>query len=505
MADAGDLRLRLENDAPARPARAYVLYWMTDARRTRWNRALSRAVGLARSMGRPLLVFEAIRCDARYACARFHRFLLDGMADNATRFDAAGVAYYPYAEPVPGAGKGLLEALAQDACVVVTDAAAAFFLPRMRAAAAKRLDVRLEAVDGTGLLPRAAIKETIDDPFAFLRRFRQTLPKLVFQGAVPEPLAEPIRRRLERLPKDVADRWHPTRKALLDGDAEPLKRFPIDGSVGPSSLRGGEAAARALWAVALRGPERAFAPEVEPYVHFGHLSTEEMAQDLLLRAGRIASIDLKTADESPDGWWRTSPDVDRFLDRLVVRREHAHHRAERRGRDGDRYDQLPGDVRRILEAEAGRPGRVVAGLAALEAGEGPDPDWNALAKRLRTEGRLPPGTRRRWAGGLLEAAASPRDAFDLAAHLTHKYALDGRDPFALAELTSVFRPTPAPAPKGSGPGRGGRDARNGPKGPNRPAKSGRHRGSRGKGDRAGPSGPPPTGPAPQPPSGPPSP
>ncbi len=439
MADAGDLRLRIENEAPVRPKRDYVLYWMVEARRTRWNRGLGRAVALAKAMGRPLLVFEALRCDYRYASARFHRFVLDGMADQTARFEAAGIAYYPFVEAVPGAGKGLLEALAAQACVVVTDAAAHFFLPRMRAAAAKRLDVRLEAIDGSGLLPRAAIRESIDDPSVFLARFRQSLSKVVFQGAVADPLAEPPRRRLERLPKDVADRWHPVRKALLDGDAELLARYPIDGTVAPSSRRGGETAARAAWALAMAAKPDAFAPDVDPYVHFGHLSTEEIAQDLLLRAGCIASVDLKPGVEQIDGWWKTPPKIDQFLDRIVVRREHALHRAERRGRDGDRYENLPGDTRRVLEDEARRPDLVVADLVALEEGRGPDARWNEVETRLRTDGTMALGIRRRWAGGILDWAPTPRDAFDLAVHLTHKYALDGRDPLALAELTSIFR------------------------------------------------------------------
>ncbi len=463
MADAADLRLRTENEAPVRAGRSYVLYWMVEARRTRWNRALTRAVTLARSLGRPLLVLEALRCDYRYASARFHRFVLDGMADQTARFEAAGVAYFPYVEPVPGAGKALLSALAEHACAVVTDASPVSFLPRMRAAAAKRLDVRVEAVDGSGLLPRAAIRDALDDPFAFLKRFRRALPPLAFQGVEADPLEKPPTRRLERLPKDVADRWHPTRKALLDGDAEILARFPIDGSVAPSPLRGGEQAARAAWAESLRAPAASFAPDLDAWVHFGHLSVEEVAHDLLLREGCIASADLKKDDEKIEGWWRVSPAADRFLDRIVVRREHALHRAERRGRDADRYESLPGELRRTLETEAARPGRVVADLVALEMGDGPDGRWNALERRLRVEGRLPVGERRRWAGGLLDAAPTPRDAYDLAIHLTNKYALDGRDPFALAEALSIYRSTPPPKsvaqPRGATAPKAGRGPR----------------------------------------------
>jgi deoxyribodipyrimidine photo-lyase len=56
---------------------------MVSSRRTRFNFGLQHAVDLARELARPLVVLEALRCDYRWACERFHRFVLDGMADNA--------------------------------------------------------------------------------------------------------------------------------------------------------------------------------------------------------------------------------------------------------------------------------------------------------------------------------------------------------------------------------------------------------------------------------------
>jgi len=43
-------------------------------------------VGWARQLARPLLVLEALRCDYPWASARFHRFILEGMRDNAAAF-----------------------------------------------------------------------------------------------------------------------------------------------------------------------------------------------------------------------------------------------------------------------------------------------------------------------------------------------------------------------------------------------------------------------------------
>ena len=75
---------------------------------------------------------------------------------HARRLRRTRALYHPYVERRAGAGKGLLEALAERAAVVVTDDYPGFFLPRMVAAAGERLPVRLEKVDSNGLLPLAA-------------------------------------------------------------------------------------------------------------------------------------------------------------------------------------------------------------------------------------------------------------------------------------------------------------------------------------------------------------
>ena len=78
-----------------RPDGAYVLYWMIGARRARSSFALDHAVAEARARGCGLVVFEPLRVDYPWASARFHRFVVDGMADNARAFAVPGVTYFP--------------------------------------------------------------------------------------------------------------------------------------------------------------------------------------------------------------------------------------------------------------------------------------------------------------------------------------------------------------------------------------------------------------------------
>ena len=163
MTEVPEIRVRPCNREEVRPDGDFVLYWMTAFRRLGWSFALERAAEEARRLGKPLVILEALRCGYRWANDRIHRFVLEGMADHAERLAGSDVLYHPYVEPEPGAGKGLVEALGRRACAVVADDYPAFFLPRMVAAAAAQVPVRMEAVDSNGLLPLAGGEQGLRD------------------------------------------------------------------------------------------------------------------------------------------------------------------------------------------------------------------------------------------------------------------------------------------------------------------------------------------------------
>ena len=171
------IRIIKTNGAPIRPEMDYVLYWMTAYRRTAWNYSLDRAVWWSKELGKPLVVLEALRCGYKWANDRLHRFVLEGMAANRESSQDKSVLYYPYVEKRPDEGKGLVIALSQRACVVITDDFPAFFLPRMIASASARLMVRLEKVDSNGLLPMRESDKIFTTAHAFRRFLQKRLPE----------------------------------------------------------------------------------------------------------------------------------------------------------------------------------------------------------------------------------------------------------------------------------------------------------------------------------------
>ena len=256
--DVPALRVRAVGERPERPEREYVLYWMIAQRRTRWSFALQRALGHARRLGKPLVVLEALRCDYPWASERFHRFVLDGMAVNRARCEAAGVRYLPYVERSPGAGRGLLPALARRACVVVTDEYPGFFLPRAVARrGGERLDVRLEAVDGNGLLPLRASDRAFSTAHAFRWHLQRELPAHLELAPLPEPLAIARARTRAVIAREVLARWPmASARELVEGTA--VDALPVDRTVRavPGVTGGSRAGERRLARFLRRGLAR---------------------------------------------------------------------------------------------------------------------------------------------------------------------------------------------------------------------------------------------------------
>jgi deoxyribodipyrimidine photo-lyase len=201
------IRIRALGEHPPVPQQDYVLYWMTAYRRTTWNYSLQRAIEWASELSKPLVILEALRCGYRWANDRIHGFLVQGMADNAAHVRRARVLYYPYLEPQPGAGRGLVAALAARATVVVSDDFPCFFLPHMYAAAARQIPVRFELVDSNGLLPLRAAPKVFSRAFDFRRFLQQNLLDHLMAMPAAVPLTGLRIPRLDQLPPSVLRRW----------------------------------------------------------------------------------------------------------------------------------------------------------------------------------------------------------------------------------------------------------------------------------------------------------
>ncbi|MBX3269750.1 MAG: deoxyribodipyrimidine photolyase [Sandaracinaceae bacterium] len=429
-------RVRALNDRPIAPDGARVVYWMVATRRPRHNFALERAVDHARALAKPLVVLEPLRAGYLHACDRFHRFVLDGMADHAAFFRERRVAYHPYVEPAPGEGAGLLEALAKDACVVVTDDWPCFFVPHMQRAAAAKLGVRLEAVDASGLLPVSRAGKALGRAFDFRRLLHRELPSALEDWPLADPTA------VEDLvpasiPRGVTSRWPRASAALLAGAHDALAALPIRHTILPTGERGGFRAAEDRLArfveARLDGyeerahPDADVASELSPHLHFGHLGPHAVLGAIAAREGWSPAELDPSARGARAGFWGTRPAAEQFLDQLVTWRELGFN-ACRYDEAYDRYASLPAWARATLAAHARDPRPPGYDLARLEAAATDDPLWNAAQRQLVESGRMHNYLRMLWGKKIVGWAPSPEAALEWMITLNDRYALDGRDP-----------------------------------------------------------------------------
>ena len=435
-----NIRIRAVNEIDPNPNGDFVLYWMTANRRLHYNFSLQRAVEWAIELQRPLLILEALRSGYEWASVRIHRFVIHGMADNKAAAESAKVAYYPYIEPDNGAGSGMLETLAEDACVVVTDDFPCFFIPRMVNAVARRVPVKMEAVDSNGIYPMRATDRVFTRAFSFRNHLQKTLTPFLDDFPVKDPLKAKGLIVGNSIPATFLQRWPAATDELLAASQSELSVLPIDQAVGPAFQVGGEVAARKQLAGFINKRMHRYAddrnqPDDDPssglsaYLHFGHVSAHEVF--LAVAKSEEWDVDqlrdVKTTKGSREGWWNMSPAAEAFLDELITWREIGYN-ACCHDPDYDKYESLPDFAKITLEEHSSDLRPFVYGYEQLRDAKTHDDIWNAAQTQLVTEGRMHNYLRMLWGKKILEWSETPQEALRVMIDLNNRYAVDGRNP-----------------------------------------------------------------------------
>ena len=439
MIPAPSDRLRALNDRPLRPDGTHVVYWMVGFRRPRWNFALQHAAAHAAELGKPLVILEALRVDYPWASDRLHRFVLDGMSANARHFAGKNVVNFPYVEARKGDGRGLLTSIAKDACLVVSDDYPTFFIPKMQETAASRFNVRLEVVDSNGLLPVRTTNRVFTRAFDFRRHLQRELLKHL--GA--RPLADPVdglppvlEQTTETLLAAASEGWAAATDDTLGGNT--IQSLPLDHTVPAVDLEGGfEVAERRMekflssaidrYVEDRNHPDKCATSGLSPWLHFGHLSSHQIFDELTKNEGWNSDDCAPKATGSREGWWGMSANAEAFIDQLVTWRELGFNMCAHQS-NYDRYESLPGWARQTLEDHETDARPHLYSLEELELSRTHDPIWNAAQTELRETGGLQNYLRMLWGKKILEWSPTPRDALAAMTELNNKYALDGRDP-----------------------------------------------------------------------------
>ena len=388
-----------------------VLYWMQSSQRGEYNHALNAAIALANRLALPVVVLFVVS-DYPAANLRHYTFMLEGIRDSAQRLQKRGTPL------VIRRGSPLDEVVKMakelKAAAVISDES----------------DMR------TPRAWRAKVKETLTVPFACVDA-NVVVPTKYFPKE--EWAARTIRPKIQRVlpaylqPIVDLEPTHPLQQPLCDpGDTTNplsyLNTLSIDHSVPPSSLfHGGQTEGQrrieqfieqglSTYDTRRNSPELEGTSMLSAYLHFGHISVQQLAWDIEQYVPEQTGSSHIDADGGRSA----------YLEELIVRRELAINFALR----NPHYDSLEGCPdwgKKTLQKHISDPRQWVYSREELEQARTHDELWNACQREMVQTGRMHGYMRMYWAKKILEWTATPEEAFEDAVYLNDKYEIDGRD------------------------------------------------------------------------------
>ena len=398
----------------------YVLYWAQMNRRVESNHALAYAVEVANSLKLPVLFYEGLTCSYPHANDRFHTFLLEGVPGTARCLQRRGMGYVFHLRRCRTDPNDAFYRLAADAAAVVTDDYPVFIAHDHNRSVPNKLAIPYYAVDSSCIVPMGLFTKQEYAAYTIRPKIRKVLDECLQPVKIPH-----VRYRFT----DVLPALHtPVTKSNITGLAAACQ---IDHSIPPSTeYRGGhDEAKRRLryflennlrrYAKLNREPSAHATSGLSPYLHFGHISSLEVA----LAVREYAAEHKLIADE--------------FLEQLIVRRELAFNFA-RFSPSLDSLDALPNWAQRTLAKHAGDRRDPAYTREQFEHAATHDALWNATQTELLTRGVIHGYYRMYWGKKILEWSATPEEALATMIYLHDRYALDGRDPNTYANILWCF-------------------------------------------------------------------
>ncbi|MDA0745701.1 MAG: deoxyribodipyrimidine photo-lyase [bacterium] len=404
-------RVRFLNELGEAPGR-YVLYWMQQAQRVAWNHALEYAIRRANERSLPVVVGFGLTDHYPEANERHYAFLLEGLKEVDRHLRRRGIRFViRYGSP-----DRVVLVLAKEAALVVTDRGYLKVQRSWRKTVAEKVPCQVVEVESDAVVP----VEVVSDKEEYAARTIR--PK--------------IHRHLEEylVPVEETDVKHPSVRMSFKGlDAqdvdEVLKGLKVDRSVGRVRMfKGGASRAHemldrfvaerlATYAEDRNRPALGAVSHMSPYLHFGQISSLEIAMRVQEASGRS--------------------ETEVYLEELIVRRELSlnlvwynpgYHT----------YEVIPEWAQKTLAKHEEDAREFLYDREAFEAGETHDPYWNAAQQEMVATGKMHNYMRMYWGKKVLEWSETPGEAFETALYLNNKYELDGRDANSYAGVAWCF-------------------------------------------------------------------
>jgi deoxyribodipyrimidine photo-lyase len=296
------------------------------------------------------------------------------------------------------------------ASLLVTDFDPLRIKRRWRDSVAHGISIPFYQVDAHNIVPCwAASSKQEYGAYTLRPKINRILSMFLDDFPVPKKHLYPWCAKLRPVP------WHKVEQSLI-----------VDRSINEVSwIKPGEQAARSALSRFIAAPlgsykqdrndpSRAGQSDLSPYLHFGQISAQRVALEVLKE---------KSAKESKDA----------FLEELIIRRE----LSDNYCLYNDSYDTtegFPDWAKKTLDEHRKDKRLYLYDLENFEKAQTHDDLWNAAQMEMVRRGKMHGYMRMYWAKKILEWSHSPEDAMKITIYLNDKYELDGRDPNGYAGI-----------------------------------------------------------------------
>jgi deoxyribodipyrimidine photo-lyase len=377
-----------------------VAYWMSRDQRVHDNWALNYAIELAQDMEERLIVVFTLVHEFLGATLRQYDFMLNGLSKTESVLSNLNIPFVmllgdPVSTLPPFATEHRISRL-------VTDFDPLRIKRKWKKEVCNELAIPVDEVDAHNIIPCwiASEKEEIG-AYTLRPKIHKLLPEFLdeFPPLVPFPDSHLTRR----------NNWEVILSSLvLDRSVKPVKW-----------LKPGERSAKIMldrflserltdYAHQKNNPSLQATSDLSPYLHFGQLSAQRVALEVIRNYPR-------------------NPGSDSFLEELIVRRELAdnfcYHNLL--------YDALEGIkpwAIKTLNQHRHDKREYCYSPQQFESAKTHDTLWNAAQLEMMKTGKMHGYMRMYWAKKILEWSPSPEEALQTVLYLNDKYELDGRDP-----------------------------------------------------------------------------
>ncbi len=383
-----------------------VVYWMSRDQRVYDNWALLFAANKANELLVPLHIVFTLAPNFCNANARHYDFLIKGLEQVEKEVNALGVSFHLLLGEPPSTLNSFIHEVG--AALLVSDFDPLRVKQAWKAELSNSIKINHIEVDAHNIVPCRFVSQKVE--FAAYT-LRPKLKKLLSEFLTDFPQLPTLSVKLHNQSAIGNEALH-----WLSPNAEVkpinwLKPGFVEGSImledfianklnGYSSKR--------------NDPLADGQSNLSPYLHFGHLSTQRVA------------IEIVKAD---------APEIDKeaFLDELIVRRELSDNFCFYNN-DYDNPNGFHNWAKTSLAEHANDEREFTYLLTEFENAKTHDELWNAAQLEMVHTGKMHGYMRMYWAKKILEWTEDVSEAMKFAIYLNDKYSLDGRDPNGYAGI-----------------------------------------------------------------------